>query len=150
MPGNEPAGRPSGTHDIAALLSRSLLRIGILLLVLVAILFISSGHHDWVMAWVYVGALVVGIGVRTLILARSNPELIVERTQIKEDAKDWDRVLASLMALVGPAFTWIVAGVDMRFGWSPRVPLLLQIVALALAMLGDALLTWAMISNRFF
>jgi protein-S-isoprenylcysteine O-methyltransferase Ste14 len=116
----------------------------------VAFLFISAGRLDWTMAWVYIGALAVGVTVRTLILVRNNPELIVERTRTKEDAKDWDRVLASLMAVVGPAFTWIVAGVDMRFAWSPGVPLLLQIAALAFAMLGDGLLTWAMTSNRFF
>jgi protein-S-isoprenylcysteine O-methyltransferase Ste14 len=54
------------------------------------------------------------------------------------------------MALYGPMATLIVAGLDRRGGWSPAMPLALQLVALAVAVLGGLLTIWAMASNRFF
>jgi protein-S-isoprenylcysteine O-methyltransferase Ste14 len=53
------------------------------------------------------------------------------------------------VAVFGP-LTWIVAGLDLRFGWSPRLPLAVQIAALALVIVGFLLGTWAMAVNRFF
>jgi len=54
------------------------------------------------------------------------------------------------MALFGPVSICIVAGLDVRFGWSPGIPPALLIAALAMAVLGPLLTTWAMASNRFF
>ena len=55
-----------------------------------------------------------------------------------------------LVALVGPFAGLLVAGLDKRFGWSPEIPLGIQIAALALVILGYLLSIWAMVVNRFF
>jgi len=126
-----------------------LLQIGIFILILSASLFTASGRLDWVMAWGYIGLVVVSQGIVALILIPNNPELVKERAQFRGE-RNLDRVLAGIMALFGPASMCIIAGLDMRFGWLPHIPLTPQIAALGIAMLGSLLTTWAITSNKFF
>jgi protein-S-isoprenylcysteine O-methyltransferase Ste14 len=79
-----------------------------------------------------------------------DPELIAERLEIKKDAKRWDILPAILIGRVGPLVILAVAGLDVRFAWSPHVPLTLQIMALAIAVLGLFITDWAVVSNKFF
>ena len=44
----------------------------------------------------------------------------------------------------------MVAALDLRFEWLPEIPLVFQIVALVVYVLGWAVHLWAMASNRFF
>ena len=120
-------------------------------LLLPMVLFIAAGRLDWVMAWVYVGLAVLATFISRIIVIRTNPDLIVERAQSleKEDVKGWDRMILFFI-LVGPLAMLIVAGLDERFGWSPQIPLALQLVALAIMMLGYVVGTWAMAVNRYF
>ena len=76
--------------------------------------------------------------------------LLTERSGLKEDSKRWDIPLVILMARVGPTAILVVAGLDLRYGWSPPVALWLQIAMLAVTGLVYALNLWAMASNRFF
>jgi len=117
---------------------------------LAAILFISSGRLDWVMAWVYLSLYVVGITITALIIT-PDPELLAERAEIKPrpDVKNWDTVLSSLFRLSFPV-TLLISGLDMRFGWTKSKPLAVQILALVVGVLGYGLIAWAMASNRFF
>lgn len=123
-----------------------MLQVVIQTLLIAAILFISSGRLDWVWAWAYLG---VGVGIVVINALVLPPELIAERGQIKEDTKDWDRVLASLIGI--PTLgTVIVAGLDERFGWSPQLAVAIQVVALIFFALAQGLFSWAMASNKFF
>jgi len=150
MKSGASVGKPDGKSDTTGLISKVMPRVGIYIMVLVALLFISSGRLDWVMAWVYIGVHVVIVGLGSLLLIRKSPDLVAERLHIKEDAKKWDRVVVILMAGVLPPVTLLVAGWDARFGWSPQVPLVLQIAASALLVLGHLLVLWAMLVNNFF
>jgi len=125
-------------------------QVTVFALIIAASLFISSGRLGWGMAWAYIGVFVVSQALTALILIPSNPELLTERAQKQDDAKDWDRALSGLVALFGPLSMWIVAGLDARFTWSSHVSLSIQIVALAIAGLGSLLTIWAMASNKFF
>jgi len=118
--------------------------------IMAASLFISSGRLDWAMAWAYLGVYVAGQLVATAGVMRSSPGLMAERGRVQEGTKRWDRPLVGLVVLLGPAAMWIVAGMDMRFRWSPPVPLALQVAALFVAVLGSLLVAWAMRSNAFF
>jgi protein-S-isoprenylcysteine O-methyltransferase Ste14 len=142
----EPARR---TPEITRGILRWLLRVDLFVAILAASLFLSAGQMDWGMGWVYVGVLVGNQILTALILIPSSPELLVERGR-SEGPRDLDRVLASVMALYGPVVALIVAGLDRRNGWPPAMPLALQLVALAVAVLGGLLTIWAMASNRFF
>lgn len=141
--------QPNAKSGITGSILKRLLQIGIITVAQAAMLFISSGRLDWVMAWVYIGISVGFIVINVLINLTKNPELIAERGQIKEDSKKWDIMLTKLFALVWVG-TMIVAGLDMRFGWSSQVALAIQLVALAFVVLGFALVIWAMASNKFF
>jgi protein-S-isoprenylcysteine O-methyltransferase Ste14 len=45
---------------------------------------------------------------------------------------------------------WIVAGLNVRFGWPPPVPIGWQVLGAILFVLSTLFGTWAMLENRFF
>jgi protein-S-isoprenylcysteine O-methyltransferase Ste14 len=45
---------------------------------------------------------------------------------------------------------YVVAGLDIRFGWTGSFNFGLQIVAMIVAALGYAVVTWSMVANAFF
>jgi protein-S-isoprenylcysteine O-methyltransferase Ste14 len=121
-------------------------------LVMLAILFLAAGTFQWWEAWAYVGMSLLVLVSSRVVLILKNPELAIERSQAhtKEDVKDWDRYLMPLTAIMGPLLSWIVAGLDQRFGWSPDLPDGIQLIALVVIFLGSQLGSWAMIVNKFF
>jgi protein-S-isoprenylcysteine O-methyltransferase Ste14 len=119
------------------------------LVMLGAILFISSGQLDWVMAWVYLGTFLLGVIINGVILFRVNPSVIAERAEPGAGVKGWDRWISIIGAVTGLS-ALVVSGLDRRFGWSAALPLGLQIAALALLLLGSFFSSWAMIVNAFF
>jgi len=137
-------------YDTTNLVSKQILKIILFILVLAILLFVSSGLITWVMAWVYICVYAAGTIINALLIIPHKPDLLIERTRIKKDAKKWDRIFAPFMAGISPAIIVIVAGLDFRFGWSPQIPFSLQIIAIAVALLGHLLLTWAMVTNNFF
>jgi protein-S-isoprenylcysteine O-methyltransferase Ste14 len=139
-----------GEGDVTQGIVKRVVQIGIQVLLLAAILFISSGRLDWWAAWLYLGIFVMGVLINSAVLLRKNPELIAERAEVKEDTKGWDRVLSLLWGLLSGIGVPLVAGLDVRFGWSPPIPLAVQVLALVLVVLGTALASWALITNAFF
>jgi protein-S-isoprenylcysteine O-methyltransferase Ste14 len=128
---------------------RYLLQVSILVLSLAAALFVSSGRLDWGMGWVFLAMFAAThLGI-ALVLVTSNPELMAERADLK-GKRDLDRILASIIALYGPAGMCIVAGLDFRFGWLPHIPPGVQVAGIGMALLGSALTVWAVASNRSF
>lgn len=118
-------------------------------LIIGAALFLPAGTLRWPNAWLYLAVNVIGIVINVLILLRVNPEVIAERAEVRQETKGWDRVLISLI-LVLSLVMYVVAGLDRRFGWSPAIPLWLWLVGLVVLIMGNALSSWAMISNAFF
>lgn len=120
------------------------------LLVMAGILLASAGRLDWLMAWVYMGVFTACLVISTGILVKTSPELVEERMKIRTDSKKWDIILAHLMAAELPLAMMIVAGLDKRFGWSPEIPLMLQMNGLIPMIMGHLLLHRAMVANKFF
>ena len=130
----------------------AVVRFLVLVLLLVAVPFLAAGRIDWWGGWAYVILTVLAVvGSRALIL-RFNPDLAAERaTSLQaEGVKRWDRVLVPIVGQYGPLVTCMVGGLDVRFGWTGRLPFGLQLAGLAFLAAGSAFATWAMISNRFF
>jgi protein-S-isoprenylcysteine O-methyltransferase Ste14 len=126
-------------------------QLGFQLLLLAAILFFSSGRLDWWFAWIYLGIFVLEVGVNSSVLLRTKPELIAERArQFTPQTKRWDRVLATLWGVMSAIVALLVAGLDKRFGWSPQIPLAVQLAAMLFHMFGSAFSAWALVSNAFF
>jgi protein-S-isoprenylcysteine O-methyltransferase Ste14 len=111
-------------------------------------LFGSAGRVDWLNAWVLLGLSCAASIASTAVLWR-NPELIAERANVKA-GKSWDKLIVGFVVLLGPMAMWITAGLDARFHWSHGMPVLAFVAGVAMALLGGALLAWAMQSNNFF
>lgn len=149
---NTNVEQPKGASEVIKAVGWKVwLRFAAFMLLLPMVLFIAAGRVDWVWAWVYVGVAVSFTFISRIVVIRTNPDLIAERAQSleREDVKGWDRMILFFI-LVGPLAMLIVAGLDERFGWSPQIPLALQLVALAIMMLGYVVGTWAMAVNRYF
>jgi protein-S-isoprenylcysteine O-methyltransferase Ste14 len=130
----------------------AVLRLLVLVPLMLGVLLLSAGRWDWWEAWAYTlaGTLVL-LGSRAYLIIKQ-PELVLERSQAHQlkNVKTWDKVLMPLTALVGPLISWVIAGLDQRFGWTPDLPNWIQITALILIQLGSLLGSWAMAANQFF
>jgi len=113
------------------------------------VLFLSAGELDWLWAWVYIGIYLVGVSINAALLLRYSPETIAERAEVK-GAKGWDKVISGLGALMYFVFIPLVAGLDTRFGWTGPVGLALHVTGAVAFALGEALFSWAMLSNAYF
>jgi len=47
--------------------------------------------------------------------------LLAERSRLQKGTKSWDRVLAPIVAILGPLAIWCVAAWDVRVHWPPAV-----------------------------
>ena len=113
-----------------------------------AVLFLSAGHLQWWEGWAYIGmTLFVLVLSRSLILLK-NPDMARERAEAgqKKDVKGWDKIIVPLIAVYGPLVSWIIAGLDERFSWTPDLPDYIQVIALGVMFLGNMIATWAMVS----
>jgi protein-S-isoprenylcysteine O-methyltransferase Ste14 len=130
---------------------KRLIQIGFLVLIQAATLFGAAWRLNWIEGWVYLGPYLAFIALNAvLMLSKSGSvELIRERSQIKENAKGWDKAIGLLIGLFGSGML-IVAGFDERWGWSPRLAVAVQVAAFVVVALGDVLFAWAMASNLFF
>jgi protein-S-isoprenylcysteine O-methyltransferase Ste14 len=137
------------TPEVKRGVVRWLIREVIGVLFVAATLFIPAGRWNWVWGWALVGLYAVWVSANALILIPRSPELLAERAQRKKGIKDWDTALMSIVGILALC-KHIVAGLDVRYGWTVGIPLWIQIVTLAIAALGYALGTWAMAANAFF
>jgi protein-S-isoprenylcysteine O-methyltransferase Ste14 len=115
-------------------------------------LFLSAGTLDWWEGWAYFAVSLGSMIVFRFYLISLDPGQVVERMEApeQENVKAWDRPFVLLLGFLGPLSAWIVAGLDVRFGWSPSLRIEVQIVALVVLLLGILLFNWALITNRFF
>jgi protein-S-isoprenylcysteine O-methyltransferase Ste14 len=114
------------------------------------ILFWSAGTMRWPMGWVLVALYAAWVGANTLLLWPENKALLAERAQKRPPgAKKWDLALMGAVGILTIA-RFVVAGLDLRYGWGPEVPIALAIAAVPVAALGYALVTWGMVANAWF
>jgi protein-S-isoprenylcysteine O-methyltransferase Ste14 len=127
-------------------LLKRLIQVIMQIVLFAVLLFVSVGRLVWYWAWIYLGTYIVIITINAFILPN---DLIEERGKSKENVKKWDRVIMTFN--IFPALgLLVVAGLDYRFGWAPKLNSWIQVVALVLMVLGNAFFTWAMLSNHFF
>jgi protein-S-isoprenylcysteine O-methyltransferase Ste14 len=129
---------------------RGIIVQSILLIIGLAILFISAGTIDWTNAWVYVGLVSSYWVISTVVLAKVNPGMLNERGSfIKKDTKSFERVLVA----VYPLLTFgnlVVMGLDaVRFQWS-FMPFWLTFLGVLMFVSVTPLALWAMAVNKFF
>ncbi len=111
------------------------------------LLFASAGRLDWTMAWVYAGLSLIAV---VAVALAAGPSLLAERSGVGQGAQALDVIMAIIMAWLGPVSIALVAGFDFRYGWQPEVSPRVQVAGVLAAVLGYAVVLWAMASNRFF
>ena len=112
-------------------------------------LFWSAGRIDWWLAWASLAVMLAWMTAMDIIIFRFNPDLLAERLNTPKGSKPWDIAIRSILNLIG-LVRYVVAGLDQRYGWTGGFPLVAQIAALILCILGYALFVWATASNTFF
>ena len=117
-------------------------------LVIGALLFGAAGRLDWPMAWAF---LATWIAVAIAGFAWLDPELIRERARPSPGFDRVDAVLAAGSFVGFGLLPLAAAGLDVgRLHWTPPLPLVLRLAALAVFALGNTLSLWAAKSNPFF
>jgi protein-S-isoprenylcysteine O-methyltransferase Ste14 len=116
------------------------------------ILFAAAGSFDWWQAWIFTIVTILGSFGSRYLLFRKNPALFAERGRFTEaeNVQSWDRLIAPIIAIVGPLAVLIVAGLDKRNGWSSDMALIWPLVGTLMLVLGMGVSTWAMLANPFF
>jgi protein-S-isoprenylcysteine O-methyltransferase Ste14 len=79
--------------------------------------------------------------------------LVIDSELLRERMKPGRGGIDRHLRLIASAFFaahLALAGLDVRFGWGPEVPVWLRGAAYAVLLLGSALATWAVAVNRFF
>lgn len=119
-------------------------------LVLILILFGIVGRWDWWNGWALSAVYILwSLGAAIFILP-VNPQMLAERARPPKDRKQWDFIAVSIMG-VFLLVTYLVACLDVRFGWAAPFPLWVQIAGLAAAILGyDVIVLWSMVANAYF
>lgn len=86
------------------------------LLITGAMLFVPAGTLEYRGAWLFITLLFTPILIMGIVLLVKNPELLHKRLEMKEREKEQQGVVALSGLLLVASF--IVAGLDHRFGWS--------------------------------
>ena len=115
----------------------------------VIILFVCAGRLDYEQGWIYAAVSLLGL-MTDCVLTGKDIELLKERSKFPGDARDWDKNILKLSALV-TVIAYAVAGLDSgRYQWSPRLPRVASIVGIVVMVTGQCLFLIAKKTNRFF
>lgn len=120
------------------------------LAILAVVLLAGSGQPFWLAAWIFLLILTLSIVIMERLLVRVSPDLLAERSKLQAGTKKWDVWLSTLVALVLPLLMLLTAALDRRHGWSAPVPRWLETAGFAGVAAGAAVMTWAMVANRYF
>jgi protein-S-isoprenylcysteine O-methyltransferase Ste14 len=131
------------------LITRYIIREIIGLVVMGIALFWSAGRIDWWPAWAAILVMMTWITATAIIILYCNPDLLAERLGPRKGAKTWDTLIMSLLGLIQLA-RYIIAGLDQRYSWTSDFPIAVQVVGLAVCILGYLLVVWATFSNTYF
>ena len=123
----------------------------VLLAVMMAVFYASAGRTDIPRSWLRFGVSFVYFVGSALVLARYNPELLVQRLTVRrEGSKAWDEVLMRAGNLTGLLLVPAVAGLDVgRYGWS-TLGIQYAVLGLIIMVVSSVLINWAMIENPYF
>lgn len=122
------------------------IQVLISIILIAVLLFISAGKINWPFAWLYIAVSLLVIIVNLFVFPA---ELIAERGSKKENVEKWDKILTKLI-IIPFLILYIVAGLDIRFEWSPELNIWTHISGLLIYILGNTIVSWSMVSNPYF
>lgn len=124
-------------------------QVAIVLVTQAVILFLATGRLNWIWAWVFLGIYLLSISVNSAFMMRTSLETVAERGRPKE-IKDWDKLVSGLWSLTQFLLLPLVAGLDVRFGWTQELSITWHVAGAMVFAMGLGLFGWAMIANAYF
>lgn len=113
------------------------------------LLFGGADTFQWPWAWVYFAISLAVFLVNGAFMLRLSPETIAERGQPRE-MRGWDKAVSGIGGAAMYAVLPLVAGLDMRFGWTPSLSVAWHLAGAAVLAAGYGLAAWAMDVNAYF
>ena len=111
-----------------------------------ALLLIPAGTWHYSRAWLFIVLLFVPILIVGIALFMKNPELLRKRLEMKEREKEQQGIVALSGLLLVASF--VVAGLDYRFGWS-HLPSTVVVIASVVLLISYALYTEVLRENVY-
>lgn len=111
-------------------------------------LFGISGNINWYNARLFIIIFISVIFINFIILIRLNPEVLEERIRFQKGSKKWDIILMSIATVV-IIVTLATAALDKRYAISSMDDKL-ALVGILLFILGDSIILWSMVVNKWF
>jgi protein-S-isoprenylcysteine O-methyltransferase Ste14 len=87
--------------------------------------------------------------INSTFLLRTGPEIIAERGRPRE-FKDWDKIIGAIWGLAQYIVLPLVAGLEVRFGWTREPGVARHIVGGVVYAAGLGIFSWAMLTNAYF
>jgi protein-S-isoprenylcysteine O-methyltransferase Ste14 len=119
------------------------------LIMYIPFLFWPAGTWNWPMAWALIVLTAMWIIGTAIVTIPRYPELLAERVGPRKGGKAWDTVILSVIGVMMLA-KMLLAGLDIRFGWTGGLPLWADIAGMVAALAGYGLVVWATGSNAYF
>lgn len=115
-----------------------------------ALLLGSAGRWDWLAAWATVAIYAAWVITTAILVVPRHPDLLMERVDRRaQGVKGWDRAILGVLGLLTVA-KYVLAGLEIRFGWSGGMPDSVQLAGGVTALAGYALVSVSMAVNPFF
>ena len=114
------------------------------------VLMLSAGRWDWWAGWSYVAIFLAFDAATALVAIPRDPGLLIERSGAAPGVKSWDKAIMPIASGLLPMFSWIIAGLNQRWGWEAVLGRGLVAAGYTLTIAGYGLLVWAMSANSFF
>jgi len=134
-----------------SLKSQFLLRTSLAAVLVPAMLFVSAGSVKFWQGWAFLAVFLVPVLVFMSYLYKHDPQLMKRRIQMKEKFSSQNLIQAAAPLLF--AATFVLSGLDHRFGWSRTslgsVPLWVTLLSECLVLSGVLLVFWVMRVNSF-
>ena len=140
-----PPSKSSITSGIVRWSAREILE----LIAFIPFLFWPAGTWNWPMAWMFIGLGVLRAVGTAMVVVPRYPELLAERAGVYQGSKVWDMVIINLVRVMMLAMM-VLAGLDIRFAWTVKLPLWANMAGMVVVLAGHSLFVWAMSSNAYF
>jgi len=110
------------------------------------ICLLSAGDIKYLGAWILTGLYLMTYIIFFFILPKE-----VKENRAKKDINKvlYEKILVIPMYLLGYG-TYVLAGLDQRFGWSTDIPLYMIILAIFIFVIGMIITGWSMRENPYF
>jgi protein-S-isoprenylcysteine O-methyltransferase Ste14 len=149
MNSESPTPATENRPRIAAGILKRTGTLAVSIVLIAVILFSAAGRINWTWAWVYLGINLASVLITGPIMLRTRPGTVAERGEFKI-AEKWDKVVSGFFFLAMYVALPLVAGLDVRFGWTRDLMTVWHLAGAVLLAVGLGLASWAMIANAYF